>query len=148
MNPAQHRTRQRRGSARMASRYRSLLRIAGAFCKAALALSALPVIERTASAESASASATDAQRAAELVAGAKAARAAGDVHQALRAFRDAWELTKTPEIAANLAVVEASFGHHRDAAEHFQFALAHLPPTATVEQQQAVAAGLDEESAT
>ncbi|HKO51977.1 MAG TPA: PEGA domain-containing protein [Polyangiaceae bacterium] len=63
----------------------------------------------------------------------------------MRGFRDAWELSKTPEIAANLAVVEASFGHHRDASEHFQFALAHLPPTATVEQKQAVVAGLDEE---
>jgi hypothetical protein len=129
----------------MANRYRNLLRITGAFCRATLALSALPLIERTASAESASTSATDAKRAAELVAAAKAARAAGDVHQALRGFRDAWALTKTPEIAANLAVVEAGFLHHRDAAEHFQFALSHLPPTATAEQRQAVAAGLDEE---
>jgi hypothetical protein len=129
----------------MANRYRNLFRIAGALCRATIAFSVLPVMERTASAESASASVTDAQRAAEFVAAAKAARAAGDVHQALRKFRDAWALTKTPEIAANLAVVEASFGHHRDAAEHFQFALSHLPPTATAEQAQAVAAGLDEE---
>src|SRR6187401_3781280 len=99
----------------MANRHRNLLRITGALCKATLAFAALPVVERTASAESASASTTDAKRAAELVAAAKAARAAGDVHQALRGFRDAWDLTKTPEIAANLAVVEASFGHHRDA---------------------------------
>ena len=88
---------------------------------------------------------TDAKRAAELVTAAKTALAAGDVHQALRGFRDAWELAKTPEIAANLAVVEASFGHHRNAAEHFQFALSHLPATATPEQEQAVAAGLEEE---
>jgi hypothetical protein len=134
-----------RGSAQMANRYGNLLRFIGTFCKATLAFSALPATERTASAESAAASATDARRAAELVAAAKAARAAGDAHQALRGFRDAWELTKTPEIAANLAVVEASFGHHRDAAEHFQFALSHLPATATAEQEQAVAAGLDEE---
>ena len=87
----------------------------------------------------------DDKRAAALVAQAKAAVAAGNAHEALRGFRDAWELAKTPEIAGNLATIEASLGRHRDAAEHFQFALSHLPRGATTEQKQAVAAGLDTE---
>jgi hypothetical protein len=84
-------------------------------------------------------------RAGAFVTQAKAALAAGNAHEALRGFRDAWALAKTPEIAGNLATIEASFGRHRDAAEHFQFALSHLPSDATTEQKQAVAAGLDTE---
>ncbi|HEY5374155.1 MAG TPA: PEGA domain-containing protein [Polyangiaceae bacterium] len=80
-----------------------------------------------------------------FVAEAKAALAAGNAHEALHGFREAWALAKTPEIAGNLAIIEASFGRHRDAAEHFQFALSHLPSDATTEQKQAVAAGLDTE---
>jgi hypothetical protein len=84
-------------------------------------------------------------RANAFVTQAKAALAAGNAHEALRDFRDAWALAKTPEIAGNLATIEASFSRHRDAAEHFQFALSHLPSDATTEQKQAVAAGLDTE---
>jgi thioredoxin-like negative regulator of GroEL len=91
-------------------------------------------------------SATDATRVKALVEQAKSAFSAGKMHDALRGFRDAWDLAKTPEIAANLAIVEASLGQHRNAAEHFQFALSHLSPSATVDQRQAVAAGLDTES--
>jgi tetratricopeptide (TPR) repeat protein len=101
--------------------------------------------EHKASIPQTSAASQDDKRAAAYVAQAKAALAAGDSHEALRGFRDAWNLAKTPAIAANLATIEASFGHHRDAAEHFQFALSHLPPSATTEQKQAVAAGLDTE---
>ncbi|HKO46289.1 MAG TPA: PEGA domain-containing protein [Polyangiaceae bacterium] len=95
--------------------------------------------------ERSAATVQDHERAASFVAQAKAALAAGDSAAALRGFRCAWDLAKTPEIAGNLAIIEASLGRHRDAAEHFQFALSHLPPSATTEQKQAVAAGLDTE---
>lgn len=93
----------------------------------------------------AQASAADAERASAFVSDAKKAFSEGRTHDALRAFRDAWALEKTPEIAANLAIIEAKFGQHRDAAEHFRFALSHLSTNATHEQKQAIAAGLDAE---
>jgi len=93
--------------------------------------------------ETGSASPADAERAAALFQRAKAAVAADNLHDALRGFRDAWELSKTSEVAANLAIVEAAFGHHRDAAEHFGFALSHLSPSTTDEQKQAIVSGLD-----
>lgn len=94
-----------------------------------------------------SASSSDAERAAALFAEGKADVAADKLHDALRAFRDAWEISKTSEVAANLAAVEVAFGHHRDAAEHFRFALSHLSPSATAEQKQAIVSGLDTEKA-
>jgi len=88
---------------------------------------------------------SDQARVAALVDQAKLDFSAGMVHDALRNFRDAWALAKTPEIAANLAIVEAGFEHHRDAAEHFQFSLSHLSAGATPEQRRAVEKGLEAE---
>jgi len=88
---------------------------------------------------------SDQARVAALVAQAKLDFSAGMVHDALRNFRDAWALAKTPEIAANLAIVEAGFEHHRDAAEHFEFSLSHLSAGATAEQRRAVEKGLEAE---
>lgn len=83
--------------------------------------------------------------AADLVVQGKAAFAAGNMHEALRAFRDAWELAKTSQIAANLGTIEGNFGQHRDAAEHLRFALAHLSAAATDAQKQAISEVLDGE---
>jgi hypothetical protein len=55
----------------------------------------------------------------------------------------AWHLKQSPDIAANLAQTEAELGKHRDAAEHFAFALAHLLPSSTDEQKKALAEGLE-----
>jgi hypothetical protein len=90
---------------------------------------------------------SDQTRVVELVDQAKLDFAAGMAHDALLGFREAWALSKTPEIAANLAIVEAGFGHHRDAADHFRFALLHLSARTTAAQRRAVATGLDAEKA-
>jgi hypothetical protein len=91
--------------------------------------------------------AADEKRAMTLAAEAKAALAAGKTQDALRGFRDAWAVARTAAIAANLATIEASFGLHRDAVEHFEFALQHLPQNATNAQKRAVAAAFEAEVA-
>lgn len=47
--------------------------------------------------------------------------------EARAAYDRAWQLQKSFQIAANLALVELRLGRARDAAEHLTFALAHLP---------------------
>jgi len=83
--------------------------------------------------------------AAELVDQGKAAFTAGNMHDALRAFREAWDIAKTSQIAANLGTIEGNFGQHRDAAEHLQFALSHLSNTATDAQKSAISEALNAE---
>ena len=72
----------------------------------------------------------------------KAAYNSGKFADALRIYKEAWSLRQSPDIAANLAQAEAESGQHRDAAEHYSFALAHLLPSTTDEQRQALADGL------
>ena len=67
----------------------------------------------------------------------------GKYTDALRIYNEAWHLKQSPDIAANLAQTEAELGKHRDAAEHFAFALAHLLPSSTDEQKKALAEGLE-----
>jgi tetratricopeptide (TPR) repeat protein len=69
----------------------------------------------------------------------------GKFDDALRIYSEAWRLKQSPDIAANLAQTESELGKHRDAAEHFAFALAHLLPSSTDEQKKALADGLDVE---
>ncbi|HET7544059.1 MAG TPA: PEGA domain-containing protein [Polyangiaceae bacterium] len=83
--------------------------------------------------------------AAALVEQGKAAFTAGNMHEALRAFREAWDIAKTSQIAANLGTIEGNFGQHRDAAEHLQFALSHLSNTATDAQKSAISDALNAE---
>src|SRR6478752_9013650 len=64
---------------------------------------------------------------------------AGKFNDALRIYNEAWSLKQSPDIAANLAQTESELGQHRAAAEHFSFALAHLLPSSTDEQKQALA---------
>lgn len=47
--------------------------------------------------------------------------------EAREAYDHAWQLERTFQVAANLALVELRLGRARDAAEHLSFALAHLP---------------------
>ena len=87
--------------------------------------------------------AADSDRANLLFKKGKAAFNAGKYSDALRIYTEAWSLKQSPDIAANLAQTESEFGKHRDAAEHFAFALAHILPSSTDEQKQALADGLE-----
>ncbi len=87
----------------------------------------------------------DSDRANSLFKKGKVAFNAGKYADALRIYTEAWSLKQSPDIAANLAQTESELGKHRDAAEHFSFALAHLLPSSTDEQKQALAEGLAQE---
>jgi len=87
----------------------------------------------------------DSDRANLLFKKGKVAFNAGNFNDALRIYSEAWSLKQSPDIAANLAQTESELGQHRAAAEHFSFALAHLLPSSTDEQQQALAEGLAQE---
>src|SRR4051812_317934 len=87
----------------------------------------------------------DSDRANLLFKKGKVAFNAGKYNDALRIYNEAWHLKQSPDIAANLAQTEAELGKHRDAAEHFAFALAHLLPSSTDEQKRALAEGLEVE---
>lgn len=87
----------------------------------------------------------DSERANLLFKKGKVAFNAAKYNDALRIYSEAWSLKQSPDIAANLAQTESELGRHRDAAEHFAFALAHLLPSSTDEQQQALAEGLAQE---
>src|SRR5580692_7403151 len=92
-------------------------------------------------------SAADSDRANLLFKKGKLALNDGKYSDALRIYREAWQLKQSPDIAANLAQAESELGKHRDAAEHFAFALAHLLPSSTDEQKKALSDGLDVEKA-
>ena len=59
----------------------------------------------------------------------KAAFDQGKYEEALTAYRGAWKLSQTFDVAANLGQTEVELGHYVDAAEHLSFAIAHLPPS-------------------
>jgi tetratricopeptide (TPR) repeat protein len=88
---------------------------------------------------------SDSERANLLFKKGKLAFNAGKFSDALRIYTEAWGLKKSPDIAANLAQAESELGKHRDAAEHFAYALAHILPSSTDEQRFALADGLDAE---
>ncbi|HYQ03258.1 MAG TPA: tetratricopeptide repeat protein [Polyangiaceae bacterium] len=87
----------------------------------------------------------DGDRANQLFKKGKVAFNAGKYDDALRIYSEAWSLKQSPDIAANLAQTESELGKHRDAAEHFSYALDHLLPSSTDEQKQALAEGLAQE---
>ena len=90
-------------------------------------------------------SAADSDRANLLFKKGKVAFNAGKFDDALRIYSEAWSLKKSPDIAANLAQAESELSKHRDAAEHFAYALAHILPSSTDEQRAALAEGLESE---
>ena len=75
---------------------------------------------------------------------AQAAYAKGDKQGAYEAYKAAWALQKSYDIAGNLGNVELKLGKNRDAAEHLSFALDNFPPTGEPDQQKAVAKKLAE----
>ena len=68
---------------------------------------------------------------------AEAAFAKGDKQGAYEAFKAAWSLQKSYDIAGNLGVVELKLGKYRDAAEHLAFSLDNFPPTGEEAKQKA-----------
>lgn len=73
-----------------------------------------------------------------------AAAQAGQVEVAYEKLKAAWALRQTYDIAASLAVVENALKKHRDAAEHFQFALDNFPPMTAADKRQQLEQGLAE----
>jgi PEGA domain len=111
----------------------------------ALALLAFGLaLASTAQAEAppADASGSDGERANELFRNAKLEFASGNLHEAHRLYSSAWELRKSPDIAANLAQTELELGRMSAAAQHFSYALRNLLPSSTEQQRAALEQGL------
>jgi tetratricopeptide (TPR) repeat protein len=87
-------------------------------------------------------SASETARVTELFKNGKAAFAKGDMPEAERLFSQALAIRKSSDIAANLGQSELEQQKFRAAAEHFQWALANLLPSATDAQRKAVETGL------
>lgn len=71
----------------------------------------------------------------------------GRVQDSLNFFRQAWQLRRTYDIAANLAQVEIKLGLHRDAAEHLHYSLKNYSPTASKNEFENLRAQLESEKA-
>lgn len=87
-------------------------------------------------------SATETAHVTQLFKSGKAAFAKGDMAEAERLFAEAFAIRKSSDIAANLGQSELEQQKYRRAAEHFQWALANLLPSATDAQRKAVETGL------
>ncbi len=87
-------------------------------------------------------SASDTARVTQLFKGGKAAFARNDMAEAERLFAEAFSLRKSSDIAANLGQSELEQQKYRPAAEHFQWALVNLLPSASDAQRRAVENGL------
>lgn len=96
----------------------------------------------TAPAARAQTTATETARVTQLFKNGKAAFAKGDMPEAERLFAEAFAIRKSSDIAANLGQSELEQQKFRKAAEHFQWALANLLPSATDAQRKAVETGL------
>jgi PEGA domain len=64
--------------------------------------------------------------------------AAGKLQAAYDAYRKAWELKQTYDIAANLANAEKLLGKNRDAAEHYAYSLRNFPVTEQSGKREAI----------
>jgi tetratricopeptide (TPR) repeat protein len=80
----------------------------------------------------------------ELFDQAQAAFAKGDKQAAYKAYKEAWALQKSYDIAGNLGNVELKLGMYSEAAEHLDYALANFPPTGEPAAQQLLTKKLDE----
>jgi hypothetical protein len=70
---------------------------------------------------------TPAERAAEIYKRANALYDAGKLEAAEKLYREAWQIAKTYDIAANLGAVAFDRGEYRDAAEYLSYAVASFP---------------------
>jgi hypothetical protein len=74
---------------------------------------------------------------------AQAAFAKKDYQAAYEAYRAAWALQRSYDIAGNLGAVEIKLGKLRDAAEHLSFAVKSFPPTGQPKQREALRSKLE-----
>ena len=77
------------------------------------------------------------ERATELFRRGNEEFARGRVHRALEAYRAAWLLAKSFDIACNLGRAEAELGMSRDAAEHLDHCLRNFPASGRAELREA-----------
>ena len=112
------------------------------FSHVLIALAALGVIQLEAPVLHAQSTAAETARVTQLFKNGKAAFAKGDMPEAERLFGEAFALRKSADIAANLGQSELEQQKYRKAAEHFQWALVNLLPSATDAQRKAVETGL------
>ena len=87
-------------------------------------------------------SASETAKVTQLFKAGKAAFGKGDMVEAERLFSEAFALRKSSDIAANLAQSELEQQKYRSAAQHFQWALVNLLPSASDAQRRAVETGL------
>lgn len=87
-------------------------------------------------------SASDTARVTQLFKNGKAAFSRNDMAEAERLFAEAFTLRKSSDIAANLGQSQLEQQKFRAAAEHFQWALANMLPSASDAQRRAVENGL------
>ncbi len=87
-------------------------------------------------------SAAETAKVTQLFKSGKAAFGRGDMAEAERLFAEAFALRKSSDIAANLGQSELEQQKYRSAAEHFQWALTNLLPSASDAQRRAVETGL------
>jgi hypothetical protein len=87
-------------------------------------------------------SASDTARVTQLFKSGKAAFSRNEMAEAERLFAEAFALRKSADIAANLGQSELEQQKYRAAAEHFQWALVNLLPSASDAQRRAVESGL------
>ncbi|HVY26973.1 MAG TPA: PEGA domain-containing protein [Polyangiaceae bacterium] len=111
-------------------------------CRLLLAAATLGALELAAPSLLAQTTASETARVTQLFKSGKAAFAKGDMAEAERLFGEAFALRKSSDIAANLGQSELEQQKFRKAAEHFQWALANLLPSATDAQRKAVETGL------
>ena len=69
--------------------------------------------------------------------------AKGHLPEAYAQFIEAWTLQKSPDVAANLALVENKLARWREAAAHATYALANLPDGASDAQRRIVQEALE-----
>jgi hypothetical protein len=87
-------------------------------------------------------SASDTARVTQLFKSGKQAFSRNDMAEAERLFAEAFSLRKSSDIAANLGQSQLEQQKYRAAAEHFQWALVNLLPSASDTQRRAVEGGL------
>ncbi len=79
------------------------------------------------------------QQADDLFLKGKALLKEGKKQEALAAYRAAFNLRKSYDVAGNLGSLELDLGLHRDAAEHIAYALSHYAASGTTQDQLAKA---------
>jgi len=77
-------------------------------------------------------------RANDLFQRGRAAQTEGRFDDADRLYEQAWELRKSPDVAANLGQVELELGRDAAAANHFAYALDNLLPSTDPEKKDAI----------